>query len=786
WRFLAGAHPEGQWTEVAFRDEDWKTGAAGFGYGDGDDRTVLGDMRHKYAVVYIRKPFDVPDVTVVDELGLMVRSDDGFIAYLNGKEVVRAGVGRGSGRSASGIRNHEADGSFDHFEIRDARALLRAGTNVLAIEGHNRNAGSTDFTLDPYLVYTRPGPGVPAGPTEPTGTGPGAASSLTRGLVGWWKFDEGSGRAAKDSSDRGAGGKLAGRVKWAAGRSGKGLDFGGADARVECGKGTGSSPALSVAFWAKADAVKYQVPIDKHTDGDGGRGWNVKFRDNGEIWFRVGSKDSCTDTMLAGAYEVGRWVHVACTFGGGTARAYINGKLRGEKTGITQTTANAGTPLWLGRPSKVVPEEAFDGTLDDVRVWNRVLSANEIKEVAGVAGGTPAGGATAAKPVAPPGVDLKRGLAGHWRLDAGAGTGVRDSSGNGKHGLLKGARWAVGGTTRALALDGKDDYVELPGDTHNFSGAFSVSLLARLVDVSGRRCLIAKDQDSNNLAFVLVAENGTLRCNVKKKAGRRAHQSASEGHPTPLASGTWYHIALVMDAQSRARLYVNGVPSKAKKMDDRNNSGSLRIGKPPDKYWGCIKGFIDDVRIYNRALSAAEVVKLAGPKLAKSAPAGGATSSAGRSAGGAAAGPLGNMAPNGGFEEKDDRGFAKGWTKGQWGARGAAYSVRLDKSNPRKGESALVARGLAEGAKAGASTSLRLPVGTYEIRYWACADVGKSATVGARFGSEDLREQTALDQWKQFTETVTVEKANLNSGLALWVSTPNVRVWFDDVELVRK
>ena len=82
--------------------------------------------------------------------------------------------------------------------------------------------------------------------------------------------------------------------------------------------------------------------------------------------------------------------------------------------------------------------------------------------------------------------------------------------------------------------------------------------------------------------------------------------------------------------------------------------------------------------------------------------------------------------------------------------------------------------------------SLRLAPGTYEVRYWVCADVGKSATVGGHFAGSKLPEHEAGDQWTQFTDTVTVEKRNLNSRLGFWVSSPHVRVWFDDVELVRK
>lgn len=148
--------------------------------------------------------------------------------------------------------------------------------------------------------------------------------------------------------------------------------------------------------------------------------------------------------------------------------------------------------------------------------------------------------------------------------------------------------------------------------------------------------------------------------------------------------------------------------------------------------------------------------------------------------------PVGNLVANGGFEEKDaERKFAARWTKGQWGERGAGYSVRLDMSNPREGgQSALVARALAAGAKAGASASLRLDPGTYRVSYWACANVGATATVGAHFAGNDLPESSVGDEWKQFTHEAQVGAKMLNASLRVWASTLNVRVWFDDVEVV--
>jgi len=94
WRYLAGAHPDEGWTAADFADGAWKTGEAGFGFGDGDDRTELADMRGKYGTVYIRRTFQAADAGRTRKLVLGIGYDDAFIAYLNGKEVLRVGVGR--------------------------------------------------------------------------------------------------------------------------------------------------------------------------------------------------------------------------------------------------------------------------------------------------------------------------------------------------------------------------------------------------------------------------------------------------------------------------------------------------------------------------------------------------------------------------------------------------------------------------------------------------------------------------------------------------------------------
>ena len=155
WKYFAApAKPPETWNQLSFNDASWKSGPAGFGYGDGDDRTVLSDMRGRYASVYIRTTFDVKNVAEIGALYLYLNFDDGFIAYLNGTEVASASVAP----SAEGLRVglHEA-GRFEEFEIHGEGRLLRSGTNLLAIEGHNADINSSDLSLDPILSQRKLG-----------------------------------------------------------------------------------------------------------------------------------------------------------------------------------------------------------------------------------------------------------------------------------------------------------------------------------------------------------------------------------------------------------------------------------------------------------------------------------------------------------------------------------------------------------------------------------------------------------------------------------------------------
>ncbi len=159
WRYLKGlSAPPGNWNTTAFSDSSWAQGQAGFGFGDGDDATVLGDMLDNYVTVYVRRAFTVSDPSAATGMELGVDYDDGFVAYLNGTEIARANVPAGQTHTTVASPSHEA-GVFESFDVNAFQGLLVAGTNVLAVEGHNGALSSSDFSLHPELTVMLSGGG---------------------------------------------------------------------------------------------------------------------------------------------------------------------------------------------------------------------------------------------------------------------------------------------------------------------------------------------------------------------------------------------------------------------------------------------------------------------------------------------------------------------------------------------------------------------------------------------------------------------------------------------------
>ena len=159
WYYFPGTEePPANWNLPGFDNSDWETGPSGFGYGDGDDNTVLDPVMS----VYITRPFWVVAQERVKRLALHMDFDDAFVAYLNGVEFARENIGTPGVPPAyyEGADNwREAEiydgGAPQLYWIDSTVTWLIPGENIIAIQVHNYNITSSDMSGIPFFTVGR-------------------------------------------------------------------------------------------------------------------------------------------------------------------------------------------------------------------------------------------------------------------------------------------------------------------------------------------------------------------------------------------------------------------------------------------------------------------------------------------------------------------------------------------------------------------------------------------------------------------------------------------------------
>ena len=152
WSMLRGtSEPPAEWRDEQFGDKSWERVAAPVGFGQGDENTVLVDMRGNYRAVYFRRTVNV-EVSTDADLFLEVEYDDGFAAYWNGFEVLRRNLAVGAGHDVTATAG-TSEGARARVNLSVAFPdLVKPGDNVVAIQVHNVEISSRDFRFAARLV----------------------------------------------------------------------------------------------------------------------------------------------------------------------------------------------------------------------------------------------------------------------------------------------------------------------------------------------------------------------------------------------------------------------------------------------------------------------------------------------------------------------------------------------------------------------------------------------------------------------------------------------------------
>ena len=206
-----------------------------------------------------------------------------------------------------------------------------------------------------------------------------------RGCVAHWLMDEGGGLTAFDISGNKNNGTLTSGPTWTGGQFGPTLNLDGVDDYVDVGN---ASPlqltgAMTVSAWINLDDLSATVHRIVSKFGlAGNRGWEMVLDDapDNRFTFRISSDGTVTLQAQEAAQWAfsGQWMHVVGTYEPSTAlRIYRNAVLIVENTtAIPASQFNSSVNARIGRgPTGGAP---FDGKIDDVRIYNRVLSPEEV------------------------------------------------------------------------------------------------------------------------------------------------------------------------------------------------------------------------------------------------------------------------------------------------------------------------------------------------------------------------------------------------------------------------
>ncbi|MGC8776172.1 MAG: LamG domain-containing protein, partial [Minisyncoccia bacterium] len=191
------------------------------------------------------------------------------------------------------------------------------------------------------------------------------------------------------------------------------------------------------------------------------------------------------------------------------------------------------------------------------------------------------------------------GLVGYWSFDEGSGTTAYDMSGNGNNGtLVNGPTWTTGKVGGALSFDGVDDYVNI-NSVNPFRNPFTVSVWVRFNAVN-------KGSDNAILGHGSATLNNGLHLGERRTRGYFGFYSNDIQSNSTLLANMWYHISFIYDG--RKKIYINGVLDASGASNVYQSTAlNAEIGRYPWSTGWLLNGLIDEVRIYNRALSDAEI-----------------------------------------------------------------------------------------------------------------------------------------------------------------------------------
>jgi len=428
---------------------------------------------------------------------------------------------------------------------------------------------------------------------HPAGLGRGYdVGSLTEGLVAYYPLDEGQGQVVHDGGlDNLA--QINGATWNGSGQVGDdALSFDGTDDYVQDSDATAVSGSFSASAWVKFDTLSDRQRILTVNSGNIGLEYN---NSNDQLQFsHYSSESDSSGTLGTFTPSTEVWYHIVGTFDGDTQRLYIDSNQNDSNSFPNDPKVDYG--ISIGAYSGA--SSYLDGVIDHVAVYDRALSQPEVEALANLT--SPVGREITESDVPS---QSDNGVSRYeFEGDVTDSWGTNDGTDNTSAGFVDGV------FGQAKDFDGSDDYVDLPDLGLSTTSDFSISFWSNPTDFSSVMYPIGLYDGSDDIFFVEYQTDGTLQVRLGHTGGTSIQYTTSATFPSD-----WHKIGLVWDsANTELSLYKSGslVRKDSASVDDPfDDTENIDLGRRSDGQ-GFFFGALDDVRIYDKALTDSKVEQL--------------------------------------------------------------------------------------------------------------------------------------------------------------------------------
>ena len=379
-------------------------------------------------------------------------------------------------------------------------------------------------------------------------------------------MDEGSGTTI-DAASGPYSGTMNGGVSWTEGKYGTALHLDGTSGYIDIGA-PDVQDEWTIGMWVNREAAEgNNAALISGTQGE----LKVEqYKDTKKVGVtKYGEVDAAFDYEL----PEGEWVHLTFTGNSEGVNLYVNGEYSGHLDVVMNGPASR---IGANSASGLADMGYMKGSVDDLQIYNSVLSEEEIAEMMEDPYGF--------------------GEEAYWTMNEGEGETITDESGQ-NTGTLTNVGWGEGQEGSALQFSG-EGYVDL--GYRDAIGDWTIGMWVKAGDTVGTNAVLVSSSESE------------IKLDQWNKTGKVGITEAGVADYTfdySAPKGEWVHLTFVGDSNGTT-LYVNG--EEQDHLDAMIDGPMYRLGASSgSSITGYLNGSLDDVRFYTRALSADEVAEIA-------------------------------------------------------------------------------------------------------------------------------------------------------------------------------